>query len=111
MVSFFRRKLRFKYAKYDSTRASGEFMRGANGQRGKTRKSEIAYTSGRIRPSLASYLQATRGIDPPSSNSSWQMKERQNSVIGETTMNTQNLQTSKRFKQIKFITKAARLKF
>jgi hypothetical protein len=68
MVSFFRRKLRFKYAKYDSTRASGEFMRGANGQRGKTRKSEIAYTSGRIRPSLASYLQATRGIEPSQLN-------------------------------------------
>jgi hypothetical protein len=55
MVPFFHKNPRFKYAKYNSTQASGEFMRGASGQRGKTRKSEIAYASGRIRPfSLAS---------------------------------------------------------
>jgi hypothetical protein len=41
----FGKKLRLKYAKYDSTRALGEFMRGASGQTGKTRKSEITYAS------------------------------------------------------------------
>jgi hypothetical protein len=52
---FFRKNLRLKYAKYDSTRALGEFRRGAGGQMGKMRKSEIAYASRRIRPfSLAS---------------------------------------------------------
>jgi hypothetical protein len=55
MVPFFHKKSRLKYTKYDSTRASGKFMRGASGQMAKTRKSEIAYTSRRIRPfSLAS---------------------------------------------------------
>jgi hypothetical protein len=55
MVPFFRKKPCLKYAKYDSTRASGEFMRGASGQMAKTRKSEIAYASRRIQPfSLAS---------------------------------------------------------
>jgi hypothetical protein len=50
MVPFFRKKPCFKYAKYDSTRASGEFTRGASSQREKMRKSEIAYASSRIRP-------------------------------------------------------------
>jgi hypothetical protein len=55
MVPFFRKKLHLKYAKYDSTQASNEFMRGASGQTGKMRKLEIAYASRRIRPfSLAS---------------------------------------------------------
>jgi hypothetical protein len=48
--SHFSQKTRFKYAKYDSTRASEEFMRGASIQKEKTRKSEIAYASSRIRP-------------------------------------------------------------
>jgi hypothetical protein len=44
-----------KHAKYDSTRASGEFRRGVSGRAGKARKPEIAYASRRIRPfSLAS---------------------------------------------------------
>jgi hypothetical protein len=50
MVPFFRKKLRLKYAEYGSTRASGEFMRGASGQMAKKRKSEIAYASRRIQP-------------------------------------------------------------
>jgi hypothetical protein len=39
MVPFFHKMSHLKYAKYDSTRASGEFMRGTSGQMGKTRKS------------------------------------------------------------------------
>jgi hypothetical protein len=50
MVPFFRKKPCFKYAKYNSTRASGEFMRGVSSQKEKIRKSEIAYASNRIRP-------------------------------------------------------------
>jgi hypothetical protein len=53
MVPFFV-KIR-KHTKYDSTRASSEFRRGASGRVGKTRELEIAYASGRIRSfSLAS---------------------------------------------------------
>jgi hypothetical protein len=50
MVPFLQKKTHFKYAKYDSTRALGEFTRDASSQREKMRKSEIAYASSRIRP-------------------------------------------------------------
>jgi hypothetical protein len=62
-LSHFSQKPHFKYAKYDSIGASGEFMQGVSGQRGKTRKLEIAYASRRIL-SYGEIWTAHEGVNP-----------------------------------------------
>jgi hypothetical protein len=51
MVPFFRKNLTCEHAKYVSTKVSSESRQGAGGHAGRTRESEIAYASVRIRPS------------------------------------------------------------
>jgi hypothetical protein len=55
MAPFFRKNLTRNRAKYVSTKASSESRQGVDAHAGRTRESEIAYASARIRPfSLAS---------------------------------------------------------
>jgi hypothetical protein len=88
-----------KHAKYDSTRASGEFRRGTSGQAGKTHESEIAYSSGRIQPfSLASGPAGySWNRTSPAQIRLGGGKERQNSVTREIKSKYSNLQTFKIF--------------
>jgi hypothetical protein len=63
MVPFFA-NLTCKRAKYVSTEVSSELRRGVDGHAGRTRESEIAYASARIRPfSLASAQRTAHEIE------------------------------------------------
>jgi hypothetical protein len=104
MVPFFAKNHR-KCAKYASTQILGESTRDVSSQRAKKHESGIAHASSRIRPfplaALPTIYSCERNL--PSQGSPKKMG-RQNNTTAKIDNERFNLQTSKCFKQQKFIT-------